>query len=387
MHANPSSADILARLVGFDTTSRNSNLDLIAWVRDWLDGQGIPYRMSTNPAGTKANLHAVVGPPVAGGVALSGHVDTVPVDNQDWRTDPHRLHAENGRLYGRGAVDMKGFVACALAAVPRLRARNLAQPVHLFLTYDEEVDCSGARRLAADLAESGLRPRVCIVGEPSGMQPIVAHKGKFDVAVRVRGRAGHSSMPHQGVNAVQAAAEAIAWIAADARRRAAEGPFVDGFDPPHTTVHVGTFQGGEILNIIPEHARFVMEWRTVPGDDAPAALAALQDHVARTIEPAMHAVDPATGFEWETLVALPGLSLDPRDPLADMVRQLSGSNTAGKVSYVTEGGVYQHEAGIPTIVCGPGHIAQAHRPDEYIDVSQLDACDAFIDRLAERLLA
>jgi acetylornithine deacetylase len=206
------------------------------------------------------------------------------------------------------------------------------------------------------------------------------------VRVQVRGRAGHSAIPAAGVNAVQAAAEAVAWIAAQARARATEGPFEDGFDPPHTTVHVGTFAGGSILNIIPEAASFVMEWRTIPGDDASAELDRLRAHVASAIEPAMHAADPASGFTYMVINELPALALDPAGWLADRVKQLTGANAVGKVSYMTEGGIYQQEAGIPTIICGPGHIEQAHRPDEYVSLDQLAACDAFIARLATQML-
>jgi acetylornithine deacetylase len=386
MNATPSSVEMLASLVGFDTTSRRSNLALIDFVRAFLDNQGVSYRLSANEAGDKANLHATLGPVGAGGVALCGHVDTVPVDGQTWASDPFTLHREGDRLHARGAADMKGFVACALAAVPRLRGMALARPLHLFLTYDEETTCAGARRLVADLAESGLRPDCCIVGEPSGMQPFSAHKGKLDVRVEVRGRAGHSAMPASGVNAVHAGAEAIARIVARARRRAVEGPFEDGFDPPHTTLHVGPFRGGEILNIIPDAAAFMMEWRTIPGDDAHADLNALGAEIAAEIEPGMHAVDPATGFTWTVVSDLPGLALDPDGELAGRIRQLTGANRCGKVSYVTEGGIFQQEGGIPTIICGPGHIAQAHRPDEYVTGEQLAACDDFLGRLAAQML-
>ena len=218
------------------------------------------------------------------------------------------------------------------------------------------------------------------------MQPVLAHKGRLAVRVAVRGRPGHSSDPARGVNAVQAAAEAVAWIAADARRRVVEGPFVDGFDPPHTTVHVGTFTGGTILNMIPEQAEFVMEWRNVPGEDAEAALGAFRAQVAASIEPAMRAVDPAAGFTFEVLNWCPQMSLDPDHALASLVKQITGANATGKVSYGTEGGLYQ-EAGIPTIVCGPGEIAQAHQPDEWLAEDQLAACDAFVRRVADKLAA
>ena len=389
MDAAPASATtptiaLLERLVSFDTTSRNSNLPLISFVRDYLDAQGIPYRVSTDEAGEKANIHAIIGPQEPGGIALSGHVDTVPVDGQAWTGDPFALRQQDDRLLARGACDMKGFVAACLAAVPALKARNLARPIHLFISYDEEVGCGGAQRLIRDLRESGLSPSLCIVGEPSGMQPILAHKGKLNLRVTVRGKTGHSSDPARGVNAVQAAGEAIAWIAQEARRLAAEGPFMPAFDPPHTTVHVGTVRGGTILNIIPEFAEFTMEWRHIPGDAPHRHRERLQAWIAETIEPAMRAVDPACGFEYGVELEMPGMALSADHELASLVKQLTGSNSTGAVAYGTEGGFYE-EAGIPTIICGPGHIAQAHQPDEWIAASELAACDSFIRRLADRL--
>lgn len=377
---------MLARLVSYDTTSRNSNLALIGFVRDYLDAHGVPYRVSTDRTGEKANIHAIIGPRQAGGVALSGHVDTVPVDGQAWSADPFTLRRAENKLYARGSADMKGFVSACLAAVPQMQARGLARPLHLFISYDEEVGCQGAQRLIQDLDESGLKPALCVVGEPSGMKPILAHKGKLNLRVRVRGLPGHSSEPAKGVNAIHAAGEAIAYVAAEARRLAKEGPFEAGFDPPHTTIHVGTIQGGTILNIIPERCEFIMEWRNIPGDDAPRHVERLREYVAANIEPAMHAVNRNTGFEFEVMSTMPGLSLDPNHELTAIVKQLTGSNSTGKVSYGTEGGYYQN-TGIPTIICGPGHIAQAHQPDEWIAQDQLDACDAFIRRLADRLLA
>ncbi len=377
---------LLARLVAFDTTSRNSNLGLIGFVRDYLDGLGVRYRESRDPAGQRANLHAVIGPEAPGGLALSGHVDTVPVDGQSWTSDPFTLRGAGGRLHGRGACDMKGFVASVLAALPDLLAMPLARPIHLFVTFDEEVSMDGARLLIRDIAASGQRPQMCVVGEPSLMQPIVAHKGRLAAEVLVRGRSGHSADPGRGVNAVHAAAEAIAWLAAEARRRAAEGPFADGFRPAWTTSQVGTVAGGSILNIIPEQARFSVEWRTIPGDDAPAELERLRAHVRRTIEPAMREIDPAAGFAFEVRDWVPGMALPPDHDLAALVRHTAGSNGSGHVSYATEGGLYQ-DAGIPTIVCGPGSIEQAHTADEWIAQSQLDACDVFIRRLVARYAA
>jgi acetylornithine deacetylase len=380
-----STIDLLERLVSFDTTSRNSNLALIDFIRDYLDRFGVTYRISTDAAGGKANLHAVIGPVQPGGLALSGHVDTVPVDGQTWTADPFALRRHDGRLFARGSCDMKGFVAACLAAVPDFQALPLVRPLHLFISYDEEVGCWGARRLLEDMAESGLRPDVCVVGEPSGMKPILAHKGKLNLDVTIRGLPGHSSEPAKGVNAVQAAGEAIAWVAGEARRLAVEGPFEDGFDPPHTTIHVGTMAGGTILNIIPEHATFTMEWRYIPGDSPHRHAERMQARIAETIEPAMKAVHPGCGFTYDISLEMPGMALPAEHALATVVKQVAGSNSAGKVAYGTEGGFFEN-AGIPTIICGPGHIAQAHQPDEWIAESELEACDRFIRRLAERLL-
>ena len=383
--ARLTTAEVLARLVSFDTTSRNSNLPLIGFVRSYLDAHGVPYRVSTDDTGQKANIHAIIGPHEAGGLALSGHVDTVPVDGQAWSADPFTLREQSGNLYARGACDMKGFVASCLAAVPDFLARPLVRPLHLFISYDEEVGCGGAKRLIQDFTDSGLKPAMCVVGEPSGMKPILAHKGKLNLHVHVKGQPGHSSEPAKGVNAIYPAAAAIGWVEAEARRFAAEGPFEDGFDPPYTTIHVGTVQGGSILNIIPEYADFVMEWRPVPGVDPWAQVERLKAHVAQHIEPAMQRINPACGFSYEIELEMPGMALPADHALTAVVKQLTGSNSTGKVSYGTEGGFYQN-AGIPTIICGPGHIAQAHQPDEFVALSELASCDAFIRRLADRLL-
>jgi acetylornithine deacetylase len=385
-----STVEILSKLVSFDTTSRNSNLALIGWVRDYLAGYGVHCRESRDEHGGKANLHAIVGPVAAGGIALSGHVDTVPVDGQDWHSEPFALTERDGRLLARGSTDMKGFVASMLAAVPDLVERGSDVPVHLFITFNEEVDCAGARRLMRDIDESGLRPAYCIVGEPSSLRPISAHKGRLSVSVHVRGKAVHSSDPGQGVNALQAAARAVAWLADEADRMARDGRRVDGFDPAWSTTQCGLFTGGAILNIVPEQASFDVEWRTVPGDDAHAMLGRLKDFAA-TLEPAMRAVEPSAGFRFELHHELPPLALPDGHRLADLVMEASGAgaNRPGSVSYGTEAGIFER-SGIASIVCGPGDIARAHKADEWIGRDELEACDGFIRRavgLAARALA
>ncbi len=388
----PTTIEILERLVSFDTTSRASNHALIDWVRDYLDGLEVAYTLSHHPSEAKTNLHAVVGPDVAGGFVLSGHVDTVPVDGQAWSSDPFSLTRRDGRLYGRGSTDMKGFVASMLAAVPAMqavhRAGGLPRPVHLFITYDEEVTCDGARVLVEQLRRDGQAPALCIVGEPTMMRPVIAHKGRLAAAVTFRGRAAHSSQPAGGVNAVHAAARAAAFVAAEAERLGREGRRVSGFDPPHSTTQVGRFEGGGALNIIPAEARFEVEWRSVPGDSLEALSRRLCDHIEAQILPAMRAGDAGGGsacsYGFEVATELPPLALPAEHPLAALVHGLTGVNTADRVSYGTEAGIYQN-AGIASLVCGPGDIAQAHQPDEYVEASQLDACDRFIGRLLERL--
>jgi len=376
---------ILAHLVSFDTTSRHTNAPLIDWIEGYLAEHGVRSTRSRGPEDGKFNLHAIIGPDRAGGIAFSGHVDTVPVDGQNWSSDPFTLRAEGGRLHARGAVDMKGFVASILAAVPDFVALDAPDPIHLMITFDEEITCNGARYLADDMRARDRLPSLCVIGEPTLLTPVIAHKGRLALRVTIRGQAGHSSVPADGVNALHAMGEALAWISREARRLASSGRKVDGFNPPHSTIQAGLAQGGAILNIIPEYAQFEMEWRTVPGDDAHAELAHFRAFVEREIEPWMKAANPDSGFQFEIMTELPPLALAPDAPLADLTRQVTGVNAAGFVSYGTEAGIYQN-AGIPSIVCGPGDIAQAHRPDEWIAEEQLAACDSFIRAMATRAM-
>lgn len=377
-------AGMLERLVAFDTTSRNSNLDLIAFVRDYLVGLGIEPHLTYDPERRKANIFCTIGLPGKPGVILSGHVDTVPVDGQAWTADPYRLVRRDGRLYGRGTTDMKGFVATFLAMAPEFQAAPLATPIHFCITYDEEVGLHGARVAIADLVSRVPLPSACIVGEPSGMKPVLAHKGKLALVATVKGVPGHSSDTQRGANALEAAAEAVAYLKGEARRFRDHGPYDRRFDPAFTSVHTGVFHSGVVLNMIPELASFTMEWRFLPGTDIDAEYARLRAYCETRIEPEMKAVDPACGFSWQEYSRMPGMGLPPDHALATMVKQLAGTNEAGAVSYGTEGGLFEG-AGIPTLVCGPGHIQQAHQPDEYIDESQLAACESFLRALKVRL--
>jgi acetylornithine deacetylase len=377
---------LLDRLVSFDTTSRNSNLACIAFIKDYLARLGVESRLTHDPTGTKANLYATIGPQDVPGVALSGHVDVVPVDGQDWSADPFRLRRAGGRLYGRGTADMKGFVAACLAMVPEFQARRLRRPIHLCFTYDEEVGCHGARVLAADLATLPVRPEMVIVGEPSSMKPILGHKGKVSATCRVIGLAGHSSRPDRAVNALQVGAEIVSFLNRQQARIIAGGPHDARFDPPWTSCHAGVFRSGSALNIVPHEAEIVFEYRHIPTHDARELLDELRGYAETVLLPPMRAVHPGAAIEFLERPRLAGMDLAEDHPLADLVRALTGANEAGRVAYGTEGGIFQ-EAGMAAIVCGPGDIAQAHTPDEWIAESELAACTAFLARLADRLAA
>lgn len=385
--AKPLSLDMLRRLVGFPTVSRDSNLDLIRHVADYLAGHGIDSRLTYDDTGLKANLFATIGPADIPGIVLSGHTDVVPVDDQNWSSDPFDLTEREGRVYGRGATDMKGFVAVMLAFVPRFAAAGLKKPVHLSLSYDEEVGCVGVRRLIDDLPALPVRPEMCIVGEPTRMRLMLGHKGKVNMRVRVRGSSCHSSLAPQGVNAVEYAAELVSFLRRMARRKATMGPFDRLFDVAHTTVHTGIIAGGTALNIVPKDCRVDFEIRAIPQDDLEEMVAEVKAFAASELEPEMKAIDPEAGFDWEVISSIPGLDTEPDADVAQTVSQLTGRNDFGKVAFGTEGGLFQQRGGIPTIICGPGDIDQAHKPDEFIELSQLVECEAFMERLIERLAA
>jgi len=380
---NPSTTDILATLVGFDTTSARPTDTIITWIEQYLDGHGIRHTRSQGPETGKFNLHAIIGPDRAGGLAFAGHVDCVPITGQNWTSDPFSLREDEGRLYARGSTDMKGFVAAMLAAAPDIAARDPQQPIHLLFTFDEEITCDGARYAMQSAIERDRLPAFCIVGEPTGMAPVIAHKGRLAARITFTGKAAHSSAPELGVNAIHAMGHAIAHASARAEELAATGRRVDGFDPPYTTSQIGLASGGRILNIVPDSATLDIEWRPVPGDDARAELAALQA-VLEPVNARMKAADITCGIIYDIICDLPPLALNTNHPLADLVRQTTGHNTTSHVSYGTEAGIYQR-AGMESIVCGPGDIAQAHKPDEWIALTELDRCDRFLRAIVDRV--
>jgi acetylornithine deacetylase len=378
------SLDMIRRLVGFDTTSRDSNLDLIAYVRDYLDGHGVASELIHDETGKKANLFATIGPADRPGLVLSGHTDVVPIDGQEWTTDAFQVVEKDARLYGRGTCDMKSFVAVALAMVPEIKAKVRSTPVHLAFSYDEEVGCIGVRRMLEQIARRPVRPYACIVGEPTEMKVIRAHKGKLSIRAHVRGFECHSSLAPRGVNAVQYAAEFIANLNRMGRRLATEGPFDEEFDIPFTTVHTGVIQGGTALNIVPKDCSFEFEFRHLPAHDPHALLAEAVRFARAELEPAMHAVERDTGFRFEERSSFPGLATEETAEITQLCKAATGANATSKVAFGTEAGLFE-ASGIPTIVCGPGNIDQAHKPNEFIAVDQVAQCETFLRRVLERV--
>jgi acetylornithine deacetylase len=383
------SLDLIRTLVGFDTTSRDSNLALIDWVRQYLAGYGIASALTFDDDRRKANLFATLpgrdGNATEGGIVLSGHTDVVPVDGQPWTSDPFVVTIRNGRLYGRGVTDMKSFSAVGLALVPEFLRRGLRKPLHFALSYDEEVGCIGVRRLIADIVERGVRPAGCIVGEPTGMELVVAHKGKRAWRCRVRGHEAHSSLTPHGVNAVQVACQIVAYIAQRARDFRDTGARDDGYDVPYTTAHVGIIRGGTALNIVPRDCTFDFELRHLPFDDPEMFIADVRAFAARFV-PDMHAVDSGTGIEFDHLSTLPGFDTHDGSAITTLGHACNEHAVVGKVSFGSEASLF-HRAGIPAIICGPGHIAQAHQPDEWVALEQIARCEAFMRRLADQLAA
>jgi acetylornithine deacetylase len=382
--ASRRTVEILQRLVAFDTTSRNSNLPLIDWVESFLDDLGVTSERIYDSTGAKANLFATIGPAEEPGYILSGHTDVVPVDGQAWSTDPWTLTERDGRLYGRGACDMKGFLACCLSAAERMRADGLVRPIHLAFSYDEEVGCVGARGLVERLRTGPVRADACFVGEPTGMQVVVGHKSKRSVKVRVRGLACHSSLAPQGVNAVAYGAEIVAFLTRMAERLAAHGAQDPLYDVPVSTAHVGVLRGGTALNIVPDACEILFEVRTIGGEDPDALVAEVVRYARDTLEPRMRAVDSAAGIDLEVYAGFPGLDTAPDAEVVTFAKALAGRNDHAKVAYGTEAGLFQTIAEIPTVVIGPGFIDQAHKADEWVALDQLARCEAFIERLVGR---
>ena len=376
--------EILRTLVGFDTVSHNSNLGLIEWVRDLLARQGVASRLTYDADRRKANLFATVGEPRPGGLILSGHTDVVPVEGQAWTCDPFTLTERDGKLFGRGSADMKGFIASALATVPDMLAADLPAPIHLALSYDEEVGCFGARGLIADLQEAGFAPAGCIVGEPTLMAPIVSHKGTWRLRCCVRGREAHSAMPTHGVNAIEYAAELVVFMRDIAARFVREETHDTDFPVPFSTIQTTTIAGGTAQNIVPNACELVVDLRTMPQTSFETLHQEILDFAAR-LDARMKAAFPETGMQVEFLAGVPAFVVADTAPIVHYARRLARTQGAGKVTFGTEAGLFS-QAGIPTVVLGPGSIDDAHRPDEFVSLEQMAACDAFMKRIIESRL-
>jgi acetylornithine deacetylase len=369
--------DLLTRLIGYDSVSARPNLALIEFIADYLSGYGIDAKVYKDESGGKANLLATIGPQASGGLMLAGHSDVVPVEGQDWSSDPFTATHRDDRIYGRGACDMKGFIAVVLALVPELAGTPLTRPVHLAFTYDEEIGCFGGAALAEVIARMEDPPTFCIVGEPTGMKVVGGHKGKLSIDGHVRGAECHSAYNDRGVNAVEIAAEIVARFRALQKRLIADGKKDERFDPPFTTIHTGVMSGGVARNIVPRDCRFEVEIRNLPGDDPMDLLRAVEADTVESLLKEMHGVAADTSIRLDVQSCMPALAPAEPDETVRQALRLSGTNRPGVVSFATEAGLYQR-AGVPAIVCGPGDIAQAHRPDEYVAVEQLDKCEAFL---------
>jgi acetylornithine deacetylase len=373
--------DILARLVSFDTTSRNSNIPCTDWIQAYLRGLGVAAEVYVNPEGNKHNLYAVIGPRDVPGYVLSAHTDVVPVDGQAWSTDPFVLTVKDGKAYGRGACDMKGFLACTLAAVPEMVRQPLKTPIHLAYSYDEEVGCTGVRDMLVHFRNREPKPIAAFIGEPSSMQVIIGHKGGQRVVCTVRGKAAHSSLAPHGVNAVEYGARLVARIKDMAEAQEVTGARDALYDVPHSTLHVGIFAGGTSPNIVPHHAEISFECRNISADNANDYINEIIRYAREELEPKMRRNDPAAGFDFELRPLLPPLEISPDHPAVTAAKRFAGRNDHAKVAYGTEASLFQDMAGYPSVVVGPGDIDQAHKPDEWIALTELEKCDAFIARL------
>ena len=373
----------LTRLIAHDTTSRYSNLALINEVADFLNHQGLQPWLAHDASGQKANLFVTLpaaNGSTAGGLIFSGHTDVVPVDGQDWQTSPFCATVRDGLVYGRGAADMKGFIAAVLAAVPQMKAAKLTRPLHIALSYDEEIGCLGAPVMIDALQQRGLTPEYCIVGEPTLMQMVVAHKGIHTFTCRVQGKAAHSSLTPQGVNAIEYAAQLIGFIQQLAQRLQHDYAQDAAFDVPFSTLSVNTIQGGIASNIVPQLCEFGFDYRNLPHMQPSDVIEPIQHYINSVLLPQMHAVDTQCGIELHHHAAVPAMPATEAAALWQLIGQLVGSHQRHKVAYATEGGQFT-QTGIATVICGPGSIEQAHRANEFVTLAQLARCDDFLNQM------
>ena len=375
--------DFLKTLVEFDTTSRQSNLGLIEFVRDHLQSLGISTRLSYDADSKKANLFATLGDVTGRGIVLCGHTDVVPVDGQAWDTDPFKAHIANGKVFARGAVDMKGFIACSLSMIPSYLSSELKQPLHLALTYDEEIGCIGVQTLIRDLQTANIHPAGCFVGEPTRMQVMTGHKGMRVTRCKLRGLEAHSSMAPEAVNAIEYAARIIEKIRLLGQELQTKGPFDPVFKIPHTTLQTGLIQGGSAPNIVAKDCEFVFDCRTLPQGNSDELINQIQAY-AETLKLEMQKIYPQSDIAFETLANAAPLATSVEAPITYLGTALARNHLLGRVSFATDAG-WLHQAGIPCVVVGPGDIEVAHKPNEFIEISQIEECLDFLDRLRLRM--
>jgi acetylornithine deacetylase len=382
---SPAARTMIDRLIGFPTVSRDSNMGLIEWVRDYLHSHGAKIRLTHDAAGKKANLFATLGDSPKPGLILSGHTDVVPVDGQNWDTDPFVVTERDGKLFARGSADMKGFIGIILAQAPKfvaaLNSNRLDAPLHYALSYDEEVGCLGVRGLIRDLEDNGIRPAGCVVGEPTSMQPIIAHKGTHRFRCAVRGREAHSSYVTHGVNAIEYAARLVVYIRQIADRLAQIEKRDYGFTVPYSTLSTGLIRGGIAANVVPKDCEFHFDMRTLPQASPDALYQEIRTY-AEVLGREMRSIDPQSGIDLVWASQTVGLAASETDAIVQWAMQLSNKSTVGKVSYGTEAGLFQR-MGVPTVICGPGDIAEAHRPNEFVALEQLAQCEAFMNRILD----
>lgn len=375
------SLDLLQTLIGFDTTSFKSNLNLIKFIENYLNQYEIKSELVYDDTKNKANLFATIGPNSTGGIVLSGHTDVVPVGNQKWDTDPFQLIEKDQKLYGRGASDMKSFIALVLSRVPKIIEKKLSKPIHLAFSYDEEIGCVGVHGLLDLIEKKSIKPEFCIVGEPTSMEVVIGHKGKHAYSVKVDGLSCHSGQAPFGVNAINYASKLIAYIDELNKEKSINGPFDQDYEVPYTTLHTGLINGGTILNIVPNLCEFEFEIRNLATDDPLKLVNKIKDYTNQKLINDMHKVSSKTGIHFNEKVNYPALDISADIEPVKNIKELLNNQKHKKVVYGTEGGLFKNRFDIPTIVCGPGSIDQAHKPNEYISIEQIKKCSNFLDNL------
>ena len=375
------SIEILKKLVSFDTTSFKSNLDLIKFIENYLNDLNIKSELIYDETKNKANLFATIGPDLQGGIVLSGHTDVVPITKQNWTSDPFILTERNDKLFGRGSSDMKGFIAIVLSRVSAMVEKKLKKPIHLAFSYDEEIGCVGVHSLLDLIKKKSINPEFCIVGEPTSMEMVIGHKGKHAYDVKVEGLSCHSGQAPNGVNAINYASKLINYIEEINKEKSIKGPFDKDYEIPYSTLHTGLIKGGTILNIVPKFCQFEFEIRHLAEDDPLEIIQRIKQYTEELLIKEMHNISSTTNIEINEKINYPGLNISESISPVKQVKELLGKSSHKKVVFGTEGGLFKRELNLPTIICGPGSIDQAHKPDEFISIQQIEKGGTFIDKL------